>query len=602
VKQLRRTLATDGREARSAKRTESRLGLTVTFGVASSLLAAVAQAQESGGSDAASLAADAERARAAGQYEACIAKDEASLALEEKMSTRVHLAGCADRAGKVLLALRKLQPVLERAIEQKEADVAELTRLRIEQLMRRLGQLTISMPPKATDTKVTVDGGSVDVSKPVVVDPGQHRVYAEGMLDGTRSSFEEAVTLADGGRATIVVTLRSNPPAARYLTPQQIACMQMARTQDEVFQCVPERERPLVVRAAIEGGGYIDSLDVRVLTPAVRASVASPTQGWHAAATYSVDIVSQASPDLVSTASPRGSDTRHAVTLNGGYKPGAFGVEGGGNFSSESDYVARGGNIALRGDILEKRVSPRVGYALQYDTIGRGGTPYSVFSRELTAHEVSAGAGFVLSKTTVIIGGATAAFERGDQSKPYRLIPMFADGVEVPRGASADEVNAKRLPVRPYEQLPLDRNRYSIGARLTHRLPIASLRIDERLYDDSWDIKATSTDARLLFDIGSHLTAGPHARFHAQTGAKFHQRVYHAEVTPAVLVPIYRTTDRELSPLVSMTGGAAAWWRLTESWTLYASADALYSIYFDSLYTTDRIAGYGTIGIEAEFE
>ena len=112
---------------------------------------------------------------------------------------------------------------------------------------------------------------------------------------------------------------------------------------------------------------------------------------------------------------------------------------------------------------------------------------------------------------------------------------------------------------------------------------------------------------RFLFDFGTRLTAGPHVRFHAQTGAVFHQRVYHAETTPNVVVPIFRTTDRELSPLASTTAGLAAWWKIADArkgigWMVYASGDALYSIYFDSIFATNRLAGYGTLGIEAEFE
>jgi hypothetical protein len=56
-----------------------------------------------------------------------------------------------------------------------------------------------------------------------------------------------------------------------------------------------------------------------------------------------------------------------------------------------------------------------------------------------------------------------------------------------------------------------------------------------------------------------------------------------------------------------VTGGASAWWRLSPEgegigWTLYASGDALYSHYRDTLYTSSRLAGYGTLGIEAVFE
>ena len=168
-------------------------------------------------------------------------------------------------------------------------------------------------------------------------------------------------------------------------------------------------------------------------------------------------------------------------------------------------------------------------------------------------------------------------------------------------------MNALRLPVRPYEQLPLERDRYTLAARLAHRFNGSTLRLEERLYDDSWQVRASSTDVRFLVDLGSRITAGPHARLHMQTGANFHQRVYHAEVAPTVLLPVFRTTDRELAPLVSMTGGAAAWWRVTDGretlgWTIYASGDVIHSLYLDSIYATNRTAGYGTIGLEVELE
>ncbi|HSO37817.1 MAG TPA: DUF3570 domain-containing protein [Labilithrix sp.] len=554
------------------------------------------------------LSAAAERARAAGLFEKCMEQDEASLALEERTPTRIHLVGCAERVGKVLVALRQMQTILEKAVASRNGEVAELARLRVEQLLRRLGSLTVGKPAGATEVKVTIDGAPVPaaaVGTAIAVDPGQHLVHAEGLLDGAHAAFDESVTLRDGERSTVRVTLR--PTAPEFLTPGQLACMQLAKTQQEVLLCMPGRTKPLVVRAALEVSTYADTFAVRIWNPAARASVASPTNGWNVGASYLVDFVSAASPDFVSTASPRGSDTRHAASVNGGYKPGQIGVDAAAAVSSESDYVSRSASLSLVGDLLDKSVTPRIGWAFTSDTIGRGGTSYDVFSHHLYANEASAGASIILSPRTVLVAGVTAAFERGDQSKPYRLIPMFAPGVEVARGASADAVNAQRLPVRPYEQLPLERDRRTLAARFAQRFDGSTLRIEQRLYDDSWQVRASSTDVRFLLDLGKHVTAGPHARLHVQTGATFHQRVYHAQVGDPVVVPVYRTTDRELSPLLSLTGGLAVWWRITDpregvGFMLYGSGDVLRSTYFDSLYAESRTAGYGTIGLEAELE
>lgn len=558
--------------------------------------------------EARDLAQDAETARAANLWDACIEKDSASIAKQDLPTTHVHLAGCAERAGKVVLALRHLQGVLDAAIGTGDAEVAQLAEQRVVQLLKRAATLAIDAPAGAKDLVVQIDGEQVKpevLAKPVLVDPGKHRVHAEGVLEGTPMMFEEVVAATEGERTAVTIALR--PRASEFLTQGQLACMQLAKTQEDVLRCLPSNKKALVVRAALEASGYGDTLSVLVFSPSVRASVASPTNGWSVSASYLVDMISAASPDFVSTASPRGHDTRHAANVAGGYKPGRFGFEATATYSDEADYTARSGSIALLGDLADKLVTPRIAYSYGHDTIGRGGTPYDVFSHTLDVHEVSGGSSFVLSPRSLLVAGVTAGFERGDQSKPYRLIPMFAPGVDVPKAASATLVNQLRLPVRPYEQLPLERDRYALALRFIQRLGAGTLRLEERLYDDSWQILASSTDLRFLFDLGSRLTVGPHARFHIQSAARFFHRVYHAETEPVVKLPAFRTTDRELGPLNALTGGLSAWLRLTDEHAstglmLYASGDVMSTRYVDSLYVDSRLAGYGTLGMEAQFE
>jgi hypothetical protein len=578
----------------------------VAFVVAVLGFAASASADEMPSDDP---AADAETARAAGLFERCIDKDRAAIERDPKPTTRVHLAGCADRTNQVLLALEQLRIVLDDAIASDDAELAELARERVIQLLKRLAAITLDPPPQAADLVVRVDGTVLapeQLGRPLAVNPGAHRIHAEGVLDGVLAVYDEIASLADGERRTIEIALA--PRAAEHLTPGQIACMQEAKTDQEAFRCLPAQNKPLVVRAAAEMSIYRDSFDVTVLNPLVRANVASPTKGWTVGASYLVDIISAASPDFVSTASPTGHDTRHAALVNGSYKPGRFGAEAEAGISTEADYLSKNAGLAVLGDFFDKRVTPRLAWNLSYDWIGRGGTPYDVFHHTFVTNEGQLGSSFVLSPRTVVVVGVTAGFERGDQSKPYRLIPMFAAGVDVPAGASADVVNAVRLPVRPYEQLPLERDRTAIGLRLIRRIGQTTLRLDERLYDDTWQNRATTTDARWLIDASSRVTVGPHVRFHWQTGTSFFERVYHAELAPSVVVPSFRTTDRELGPFYAFTGGGSVWWKLSTEdegsigWLLYASGDVLHDVYTNSLYVGSRTAGYGTVGIEAVFE
>jgi hypothetical protein len=584
--------------------------LSITAAIAAIFLVKAAHADDQK-PDLKALDADAESARAAGLYEKCIEKDQAAIAAEPTLQRRVHLVGCADKANKVLLALDQLKTVLDDALKDKNAEVAELASKRVEQLLKRLGAITINPPPAAKELWVTVDGIAMtpeQLDKPLSIDPGSHRIHADGLIDGTQASFEEVKEIKDGERITVSIAL--TPKEAAHLTPGQLECMQQAKTDEEAFKCLPGQSKPLVARASFEWSTYADTLNVLILNPMVRFNIASPTKGWSFGASYLIDVISAASPDFVSTASPTGHDMRHAVAANASYKPGRFGADVAGGFSTEADYTSRFVGLGLLGDFFEKRFTPRLGWNIAYDTISRGGTPTDFFHHTLWTNEGELSFSMVLSPKTVLVLGGTAGFERGDQSKPYRLIPMFASTVpdsSIPKGASTDLVNATRLPVRPYEQLPKERDRIAAGGRLIRRLGPTTLRLEERLYGDTWDNKATTTDIRWLIDAGSKLTIGPHFRFNWQTGTSFFKRVYHATLEPNVIVPNFRTTDRELGPFYAFTGGASAWWRLnTEEasvgWMLYASADGLFDFYTDSLYIKDRQAVYGTVGVEAVFE
>jgi hypothetical protein len=210
----------------------------------------------------------------------------------------------------------------------------------------------------------------------------------------------------------------------------------------------------------------------------------------------------------------------------------------------------------------------------------------------------------VVNRTTTLSFIVDPVFESGNQAKPYRYIPLFAPGTRVPIGASIDLVNSLRESARPLEQLPLSRQRYALTTRLAHRFHRSTLRLDERLYGDSWLLFATTTDARYLFDLGRRVDTGPHARLHVQNGVDFWQRAYALE--PGFNYPQYRTGDRELGPLVSVTGG----WSLSvglgslgnsNSWVLGFDANFTSTRFLDDLYVTQRTSALVGVTLEANW-
>jgi hypothetical protein len=364
--------------------------------------------------------------------------------------------------------------------------------------------------------------------------------------------------------------------------------------------------------ASMEFAAYSDTDHVTVFTPSIAMGIEN-TSGASLRATYLVDIVSAASADIVSTASSRWEEVRQAGSVTGEFKPQDFGVSVGGSFSSEPDYLSYGAFATVINDFDEKNWTLHLGYGFSHDTIGRCGdygtcTPFSVFSRSLQRGSFNGGVDFVVDRESLASIVGDLIIENGDQSKPYRYIPMFAPDVAatVPNGASIDWVNQNRLPERPLEQLPLTRRRAAVTGRYARRLAGSTLRLEERFYDDSWGLVASSSDARWIFDVGRRLAIWPHVRFHAQSSVSFWQRAYASGPAPTWNLPEYRTGDRELAPLWTTSGGFGVKIYVgveaePERWALQLTGDAMYTRFLDDFYLTDRTAELGALSLEGEF-
>jgi hypothetical protein len=358
------------------------------------------------------------------------------------------------------------------------------------------------------------------------------------------------------------------------------------------------------VKASTSLAGYADSDHVYVVSPTVAGSLANPIAGWNVDARYLLDVVSAASVDIVSTASRRWIESRHVGSLGGLYKPGEFGVGANADVSIEPDYQSYTFGGSLQQDLLNKNLTVLLGYEHGHDIAGRGNTPFSVFSRKIDHNAFKGGVTLVLDKATLFSAVGDVILESGDTSKPYRYVPMFAPGVDVPRGASVGLVNQLRLPARVLEQLPTQRGRYALAGHLAHRFAHSTLRLEERLYTDSWGLNASSTDARFIFDLGERVDLGPHLRFHVQSPVVFWQRAY--VMGQNFDYPALRTGDRELGPLMNFTGGASL--RIAvgssqhpRSWVLGLDANVTETRYLDDIYITSRLAGVSALSVEAEF-
>lgn len=368
----------------------------------------------------------------------------------------------------------------------------------------------------------------------------------------------------------------------------------------------PAAQSDINGRASVEVAGYQDSLAVSVLTPSIGVALSNPIAGWSLNGRYIVDMVSAASPDIVATASPRWSEVRNAGNVGGRYKPGNVGVGVGLATSYTPDYLSLGANGQLVEDLDDKNLTLTQGYGFGHDVIGRTGTPFSVFNRQLDYHSFSIGASRVINSALVLSLATDVVIERGDQSKPYRYIPIFTPEQAglVSRGESVDSVARMRIQARPLEQLPLERERGALTGRLAWRLSTSTLRIEERIYGDTWGLRASTTDARWLFDVGERVILWPHLRLHVQNGVDFWRRAYSA--INARDLPALRTGDLELGPLSNLGVGGGI--RLSlgkrdrrDDWALTTSVDGTWTSYHDAIYVKERFRILAAMGLEVAF-
>jgi tetratricopeptide (TPR) repeat protein len=555
----------------------------------------------------------------AGKFDECIENDKKSLELEEQPRTRLHLGYCEQQAGKLIDALKDTAKALEEGIRKNDRPLKQLAAERVQELVKKIPHVTFVPPPGVGEITVTFDDRPVateHLGKKFSIDPGHHKVHAEGAAGAVTLAFDEEYDVKEGELLTVNITLKAQ--TSEYLTPGQLKCMLAAKSQEDVLKCLPENKKNLVVKAGFDVSSYTDTNAVNIFTPSINGSVSSPTAGWNVGASYLLDVVTAASPDVVSMASRAFRDRRHAVGLGGGYKRGIFGVQGTGNLSTESDYTSGGVGVAVTADLRDKTITPRLAYRYGHDVIGRVGTPFDVWSRTLDIMDFEAGVTMVVSAKTILLLSGSLTTERGDQSKPYRFIPVFpADTfgggnppLRLPAGASIDLVNAYRLPLKPIEQLPTSRDRWAVGMRFAHRITAnATLRLEQRIYRDTWGLTATTTDARYVMDVGKRLRVWPHARFNAQTGVSFYAYPYTARLNTdgSIELPLFRTSDRELSPLLTFTLGGGARIALTPpdskvQFGLSFAGDVMYTRFLNAMYVTQRTAVYGTLGVDAEFD
>ena len=343
---------------------------------------------------------------------------------------------------------------------------------------------------------------------------------------------------------------------------------------------------------------YSDDDHVIVVSPQAAAKVALDRDGSEAGVHAVIDVVSAASVDVVSQATPGFTETRVELGAHGAHRIGRWLPGLALRWSEEPDYRSLGGragaDVRLSGD-----TTASASYDASIDTVGRTGTAYADWSASLQTHAGELGITQNLDRRTRVRAVATVAVQDGYLEKPYRYVPLFdmagvdraaADGVDL----DLHSFDAYRLPERPPEQVPDRRLRAALFARALRWLGRAGAgRADYRLYVDDWGMTAHTVELGLAVPLPAGVTVELRQRAHLQTAVDFWQRVY--VVDDAGTLPRYRTLDRELSGYLASTTSAGATWR-HGAVVAYGEAGVMLTRFDDFLLLDRRLAVIAQLG------
>jgi hypothetical protein len=142
--------------------------------------------------------------------------------------------------------------------------------------------------------------------------------------------------------------------------------------------------------------------------------------------------------------------------------------------------------------------------------------------------------------------------------------------------------------------------------RFSHRFDDSTLILWDRAYADSWGLLAGTSDARWVLELSRRVSVWPHFRFHTQSQVSFWRRAYVGSIASGqVVIPEYRTGDRELGPLWSATLGPGLRFDLgsddPDTASVELGVEGTYTDFRDTLYIDHRWAGLAVAGFSARF-
>jgi len=249
---------------------------------------------------------------------------------------------------------------------------------------------------------------------------------------------------------------------------------------------------------------------------------------------YYVDMVSSASIDVITTASPY-NEERKQWSLGMDYLRGNTTMRVGYTSSEESDYDAATYNLSVSQDMFGALTTLTLSYALGDDIVRKSND--DTFEDYLDKQIYGVGLSQIFTKNLIATLNFETMTEEGYLNNPYRTVRYFNSSDITGRGYSYEG-----------ELYPNTRTSNAVGLRARYYLPYrAAIEGEYRYFIDTWDIESHTASLTYIHPWKDFTFTGK-VRYHDQTGAHFYSDLF-----PRAQATNFRGRDKEISPLTSLT-------------------------------------------------
>jgi uncharacterized protein DUF3570 len=241
--------------------------------------------------------------------------------------------------------------------------------------------------------------------------------------------------------------------------------------------------------------------------------------------TYYVDMVSNASIDVVTTASPfKETRTEYSVGADYAYRDSLTNLTY--SSSDEPDYKAQALSIDASQEVFGNMTTIKLGYTRGQDDVGKKGEGFFDYAKHW---RYRLGITQILTPRWLASLNLEAVSDEGFLGSPYRAARVF--GALVP------------------ERNPRTRSSRSIKAGVIGEImPRTSLHADYRYFYDTWSIKAHTFEVGGSRYVGESFLIDAYLRYYKQSAASFYSDNAQSETT-------YISRNRQLSAFDDITPG-----------------------------------------------